>query len=81
MKTESTILVVDDNEDQQFIYKKYFEKTPYNLITVGNGNAGLKILQQNKIDLIILDYMMPGMNGYEFMSTLASHPIKQKAPY
>ncbi len=75
MESQYNILLIDDNVDQQFIFKKYFEKTHDNLITAGDGNEGLNLILQKNIDLIILDYMMPAMNGYKFMSILASNPL------
>lgn len=74
MEITRNILLIDDNEDQLFIYKKFFEKTDHNLIIASNGSAGLKTILTERIDLLILDYMMPEMSGYEFMSTLAADP-------
>jgi two-component system cell cycle sensor histidine kinase/response regulator CckA len=65
-----TILVVDDEPDVRYISKLTFERKGYNVITADSGEKALKIYNKNKIDLIILDIIMPGMGGVECLTKL-----------
>lgn len=60
------ILVVDDDKNIRFFIKEALEMNHYTVHTVSNGVEALKVLENNYIDLIIVDIMMPKMNGYEF---------------
>ena len=60
------ILVVDDDKNIRFFIKEALEINHYTVHTVSNGVEALKVLENNYIDLIIVDIMMPKMNGYEF---------------
>jgi len=73
MNDEKTILLIDDEFDIHALCKKYAEKNGYNLISAYNGNEGFSALANNKIDLILLDYFMPVMDGYTFYSKLKSN--------
>ncbi|MBN1925114.1 MAG: response regulator [Prolixibacteraceae bacterium] len=70
MKPEKnyTILYVDDEESNLRIFKNTFRKS-YKILTALSGTEGLKLLQDNKVDLILSDQRMPGMSGVEFLKT------------
>ncbi len=59
------ILVVEDVEDHLEIVKLILEQHNYSIITAANGKEGLLSAQKNKPSLILLDVMLPEMNGYE----------------
>ena len=59
------ILFVDDDEDILFSYGMAVESDENDIYTACDVNAALDIVRQTKIDLAILDYMMPGLNGDE----------------
>ncbi|MFA5098502.1 MAG: response regulator [Candidatus Margulisiibacteriota bacterium] len=59
------ILVVEDVEDHLEIVKLILEQHNYSIITAANGKEGLLSAQKNKPMLILLDVMLPEMNGYE----------------
>lgn len=59
------ILVVEDDEDIIKLLKLYLENDGYDVITCTNGVDALEILKNMKIDLAVLDIMMPKMDGYE----------------
>ncbi|MBP7508861.1 MAG: response regulator [Prolixibacteraceae bacterium] len=61
-----TILYVDDEESNLRIFKNTFRKK-YNVITASSALEGLKILEDQDIDLIMSDQRMPGMSGIEFL--------------
>lgn len=74
-----TILVVDDNKD----IRKYIHdilKDSYKLVEGNNGKVGLKVLEEQSIDLVISDVMMPVMNGYDFCKAMRDNPIYSHIP-
>jgi len=65
MKNEDlfTILVVDDEQTILDLVTRFFSKHPYHVITADSGERGLKILEEKRVDLLLLDLRMPGMDG------------------
>ena len=61
------ILVVDDDDGIRLLVKKYLTENNYLITTAENAEEAFKITQIIKFDLIILDIMMPGKNGLEFI--------------
>jgi len=59
--------VVDDKKELRSLLKDYLTQEGYHVVTAGEGREALFIARQEKPDLIILDLMMPEMDGYEFM--------------
>ncbi|MCF2147211.1 hybrid sensor histidine kinase/response regulator [Desmonostoc muscorum LEGE 12446] len=59
------ILVVDDSPDNVFLIKTILEEEGYTISTAENGISALAQLQSSPCDLVLLDLMMPGMDGYE----------------
>lgn len=66
--SELRVLVVDDTIAMRTILKSLLRNMGViNIIEAANGKAALKILQENKIDLILSDWNMPEMNGIELL--------------
>ncbi len=61
------ILVVDDEKRLVSLVRTYFEQAGFEVVTAFNGREALSTVREEKPDLIILDLMMPEMNGLEFM--------------
>ncbi|MEH2196352.1 MAG: hybrid sensor histidine kinase/response regulator [Nostoc sp.] len=59
------ILVVDDSPDNVFLIKTILEEEGYTVSTAENGISALEELKASPCDLVLLDLMMPGMDGYE----------------
>lgn len=64
------ILIVDDDEDVIFSIASLLEYKGYQVVTVRDGDLAIHKVFENKPDLIILDVMMPRMNGFAVCRTL-----------
>jgi phosphoserine phosphatase RsbU/P len=65
------LLVVDDNDDNRYTLTRRLTREGYtNLTTATNGREALDLLQSKPFDLILLDIMMPDMNGYEVLERM-----------
>ncbi len=62
-----TILVVDDNERLRTLVKSYLTQEGYRVVVAADGREALFVAREENPDLIVLDIMMPEMDGYEFM--------------
>ena len=70
MDTQRTIMVVDDNPDIITIVKTILEGKGYSVLSASSGQELLNLLTDRKPDLIILDIMMPEMDGLEVLGRL-----------
>ena len=68
------IMVCDDEEDILESVKMILEKEGYEVITVDSGKGCLKALEKQKVDLLILDFFMPGMSGREVLEKIRENP-------
>lgn len=64
------ILVIDDEEAITGMYKLRLEQTGYEVEVAGNGAWGLKLAYQGGFDLIVMDMVMPAMDGYEMLKKI-----------
>ncbi|MGL5937273.1 MAG: hybrid sensor histidine kinase/response regulator [Phocaeicola sp.] len=78
--SEYTILVVDDVEANVLLIKTLLIKQKFKVITAGDGQAALDVTAQMRPDLILLDVMMPLLNGYEVAERLKSNPELKHIP-
>ncbi len=69
------ILVVDDDKNTRLFLKAVLEGAGYGVLTAADGVDALEVMDKEHIDLIVLDIMMPRMNGYEFTETLRKNNI------
>lgn len=68
--SEAKILIVDDEQSIQNLVSSYLKPEGYEVFTASDGPSGLKAAQAYKPDLIVLDIMLPGMDGIELLSRL-----------
>ena len=64
------ILVVEDDPVQRRLMKAVLTRGGYNVFQACDGNEGMAVLDRQHIDLVVLDVMLPGMNGFEFAKNL-----------
>lgn len=72
-----TIMVVDDEPRLVSLVEAYLTQEGYRVVTAGDGRQAMFLARQEKPDLIVLDIMMPEMDGYEFMRL---HRKEQETP-
>ena len=68
--TKKRILIVEDNPTFQKMLKLRLESNGYDVIAASDGLEGLSMARKEKPDLIILDLMLPGMNGHQIARLL-----------
>jgi two-component system, OmpR family, response regulator ResD len=61
---KKTVLIVDDEEDMRFLVGMYLENAGFSYLEAENGVEALQILKNNKVDVILIDVMMPKMDGF-----------------
>ncbi len=67
---DKTVLCVDDERIGLRVRKIMLESRGFNVLTASDGHQGLAIFDKNKVDLVVLDYFMPDMNGGEVAAEL-----------
>lgn len=80
MNTEKTIMVVDDDPDAVTILKAVLEAKGYEVISALSGEELFSRLEEKKPDLILLDIMMPKIDGLEVLKRLRASPPTSVIP-
>jgi diguanylate cyclase (GGDEF)-like protein len=80
--TESapTILIVDDEPQNRRLLEALLGPEGYDTVTAATGEAALGLVEASPPDLILLDIMMPGMDGYEVATALKANPLTVGIP-
>ncbi|HET6231489.1 MAG TPA: response regulator [Longimicrobiaceae bacterium] len=74
MEKRETILVVDDNRDNVEILRAFLESRGYVVAEASDGKAALAQMEQVRPALVLLDVMMPGIDGWQVCRTIKNHP-------
>lgn len=77
---DKTVLVVDDDNGLQDTLQSLLEMEGYDVAVAGDGLEALQQLNHVKPSLILLDLMMPRMNGYEFARELQRRGLRSEIP-
>lgn len=64
------ILFIEDDKDLTEVYYQAFKAKGYNILLANNGKQGLSKILKQKPDLILLDLLMPEMDGFDLLKTL-----------
>ena len=75
-----TILLADDEANLRLLVRTTLEDPDYQILESGNGKAALELARREKPDLILLDWMMPGMTGIEVLKALKEDPATKSIP-
>jgi two-component system phosphate regulon response regulator PhoB len=74
------IMVVDDEEDIQELLRYHLEREGYRVVLTGTGEKAIELAMSIAFDLVILDLMLPGIDGFEVMKKLKNHPKTHSMP-
>ena len=76
---EQTILIVDDQAFIRHVFSVAL-KDRFKIIQASSGVEALGILSKSPVDLVLLDVMLPGMDGFEICQRIRSNPFSKKTP-
>ncbi len=74
------VLIIDDNKVNRDIYRKYLEFWGCFPFVANGGKHALSLLEKSTVDLILLDFQMPGMNGFEFAAKVRKQSVFSNIP-
>ena len=77
---KGSILVVDDTDDVRSLLRMQLEFQGHQVHEARNGRQAMELLRQQPFDLMLLDIMMPEMNGYEVLEQMRNEPGLQRLP-
>ena len=77
---KNKIVVIDDERDMVQLLRIELETEGYVVSAAFDGKSGLELIQKVKPDLVLLDVMMPEMNGYEVLELLKQDPLTKAIP-
>ncbi len=80
MQNKQTILMIEDDVFLAEIFKKRLEKVGYQVVLADNGEKGLSLAKKDKPDLILLDMILPKMNGFEVLKKLKRNKKYENIP-
>lgn len=66
-ETKGLLLIIDDEADALYSFKRFLADEPYEILTADNGRDGVRIFSERQPDLVLMDVRMPGMDGMEAM--------------
>lgn len=76
----ATILIVDDSPTETHILKGIVEGGGYQVITAADGESGVAVAKESRPDLVLMDVVMPGLNGFQATRQLSKAPETQDIP-
>ena len=75
-----TVLVIEDEEDYRMMLSVRLHANGYNVLEAGDGDAGLELVRVHRPDIIILDVLLPKMNGFVVAKLLKQNPLYRNIP-
>ena len=79
-KQNKTILIIDDSSTNNLLFQSILEENGFDVIVSTSGKSGLSALQKNKTDLVLLDVMMPGLDGFDVLKKIKEDDNNQSIP-
>lgn len=74
------VLIIEDDPLMSRMYQKIFTFEKYEVVMAGDGQQGLDLARTEQPTLILLDVMMPKMNGFEVLEKLKADPVTKATP-
>lgn len=75
-----TVLVVDDNQDQVHYYRRCTAGTRYHIVQVPYGQRTVREILDSEADIVVLDILLPDIDGWELLADLQKHPVARSIP-
>lgn len=79
-KQSGSLLIVDDDPANREMLRRRLEKAGYTVTLAENGLEGIKLLRKSSFDLVLLDLIMPGLDGYQVLGKLKVDPVLRHVP-
>lgn len=76
----ANILIVDDSPTEIHVLKTMLEKNGFSVTSAGSGEEGIEMSKTEKPDLILMDVVMPGMNGFQAARSISTNPETNEIP-
>ena len=76
----TTVLIVDDSPTEVHILKGFLENNDINVLVAGDGKSGIEMATNEKPDLILMDVVMPGVNGFQATRKLSRNDSTSDIP-
>ena len=76
----ANIVVVDDSKSNTFLLKHILEMEGFGVVEVNHGSVAIRILPEEMPDLVILDIMMPEVNGFDVLENMKANKATQDIP-
>ena len=80
MADRKTILFIDDNPVDRTLISRLLSKYEFDVLLAEDAPIGLKKAQENKLDIILLDILLPGISGIELCKKFKKNPVTQDIP-
>jgi CheY-like chemotaxis protein len=80
MQQKKKILLVDDSRTSLFMERMILGQGPYEFVTAADGEQGVREAVAHRPDLILMDVVMPRMNGFEALRAIRARPETQRTP-
>jgi signal transduction histidine kinase len=78
--TPSSVLVVDDNEENRDVLARHLKRLGQTVVVAENGYQALELMRAQEFDLVLLDIIMPKMDGYQVLEHIRSDPALRHIP-
>jgi DNA-binding response OmpR family regulator len=72
METKGKILIIDDSATNVFLLQTLLEEQGFSVIFSYNGKEAMKYIEEQNFDLLLLDIMMPGVDGYDVLEKMSN---------
>ena len=76
----STVLIIDDSPTELHLFQNMLEKNGFDTLVADSGEEGLKQARSARPDCILMDVVMPGMNGFQATRKLNKDPVTARIP-
>lgn len=76
----AVVLIVDDSPTEIHVIKSTLERNGYETLTAESGAEGVELARDRKPDLILMDVVMPGLNGFQATRQLSRDPLTSMIP-